>query len=161
MSWDQPSFLECLNNICVVRGVLVGSRLQFEAMVSTISHPIPLGLAMVQISAISFPSIRKKFGDSNLAELHNEFCGATGILLPYGEMGFSADNGTQNRAIEANKIKPVVDQKVFTPDQTKEQIVPGVRKGETMLTKLQCLPIHVGSEALWQAYHQDLLNKNS
>ena len=32
MSRDQPSFLECLNNICTVRGVLVGSRLQFEMM---------------------------------------------------------------------------------------------------------------------------------
>ena len=29
---DQPSFLECLNNICTIRGVVVGSRLQFEAM---------------------------------------------------------------------------------------------------------------------------------
>lgn len=32
MSKDQPSFLECLNNICTVRGVLVGSRQQFEQM---------------------------------------------------------------------------------------------------------------------------------
>ena len=32
MSRDQPSFLECLENICTVRGVLVGSRLQFEEM---------------------------------------------------------------------------------------------------------------------------------
>ncbi|KAI4205398.1 MAG: hypothetical protein LQ350_000439 [Teloschistes chrysophthalmus] len=31
-SKEQPSFLECLSNICTVRGVLVGSRLQFEAM---------------------------------------------------------------------------------------------------------------------------------
>ncbi|KAL8962970.1 MAG: hypothetical protein Q9193_000709 [Seirophora villosa] len=28
----QPSFIECLNNICIVRGALVGSRLQFQAM---------------------------------------------------------------------------------------------------------------------------------
>lgn len=32
MGKEQPSFLECLNCICTVRGVLVGSRLQFEAM---------------------------------------------------------------------------------------------------------------------------------
>ncbi|KAL8725202.1 MAG: hypothetical protein Q9181_006507 [Wetmoreana brouardii] len=32
MSKDQPSFLECLNNVCTVRGVVVGSRLQFEKM---------------------------------------------------------------------------------------------------------------------------------
>ena len=32
MSKDQPSFLECLNSICTVRGVLVGSRQQFEQM---------------------------------------------------------------------------------------------------------------------------------
>ena len=32
MGKDQPSFLECLTNVCTVRGVLVGSRLQFEAM---------------------------------------------------------------------------------------------------------------------------------
>ena len=31
-SKDQPSFLDCLNNVCIVRGVLVGSRLQFEEM---------------------------------------------------------------------------------------------------------------------------------
>lgn len=31
-SKDQPSFLDCLNKICTVRGVLVGSRLQFEQM---------------------------------------------------------------------------------------------------------------------------------
>jgi len=57
MSKDQPTFLECLNNICTVRGVLVGSRLQFEDM---------------------------------------------------------------NRAIEANNIHPIVDEKVFTLDQVKD-----------------------------------------
>ena len=31
-SKEQPSFLDCLNNICTVRGVLVGSRQQFEEM---------------------------------------------------------------------------------------------------------------------------------
>lgn len=31
-SKDQPSFLDCLNNICTVRGVLVGSKLQFQDM---------------------------------------------------------------------------------------------------------------------------------
>lgn len=31
-SKEQPSLLECLSNICTVRGVLVGSRQQFEAM---------------------------------------------------------------------------------------------------------------------------------
>ncbi|KAL8712921.1 MAG: hypothetical protein Q9220_002779 [cf. Caloplaca sp. 1 TL-2023] len=32
MTKDQPSFLDCLNNLCTVRGVMVGSRLQFEQM---------------------------------------------------------------------------------------------------------------------------------
>lgn len=44
MTKDQPTFLECLNNICTVRGVLVGSRLQFEDMIRAIEandiHPI-------------------------------------------------------------------------------------------------------------------------
>lgn len=31
---DQPTFLDCLNHLCTVRGVLVGNRAQFEAMVS-------------------------------------------------------------------------------------------------------------------------------
>lgn len=53
----QPTFLDCLMNICTVRGVLVGSRVQFEEM---------------------------------------------------------------NRAIEANNIKPVVDQKVFKLEEAKE-----------------------------------------
>lgn len=56
-SKDQPTFLDCLSNICTVRGLLVGSRLQFEDM---------------------------------------------------------------NRAIEANDIHPVVDEKVFTLDEVKE-----------------------------------------
>lgn len=29
---DQPGFIDCLSNICTVRGVLVGSKLQFEDM---------------------------------------------------------------------------------------------------------------------------------
>lgn len=56
-SKDQPTFLDCLNNLCTVRGLLVGSRLQFEDM---------------------------------------------------------------NRAIEANNIHPVVDEKVFELGQLKE-----------------------------------------
>ena len=56
-SKDQPTFLECLNNLCTVRGVLVGSRHSFEDM---------------------------------------------------------------NRAIDANGIKPVVDEKVFTLEEAKE-----------------------------------------
>ncbi len=31
-SKDQPTFLDCLNCICTVRGVFVGSRQQFEQM---------------------------------------------------------------------------------------------------------------------------------
>ncbi|KAF2655570.1 NAD(P)-binding protein [Lophiostoma macrostomum CBS 122681] len=41
---QQPSFLDCLNNICTVRGLLVGSRKQFEDMNRAIEandiHPI-------------------------------------------------------------------------------------------------------------------------
>ncbi|KAI9799804.1 MAG: hypothetical protein M1825_004364 [Sarcosagium campestre] len=54
---DQPGFLDCLSNVCTVRGLLVGSRLQFEEM---------------------------------------------------------------NRAIEANKIKPVLDSQVFQLEDLKE-----------------------------------------
>jgi NADPH:quinone reductase-like Zn-dependent oxidoreductase len=53
----QPGFLDTLMNICIVRGILVGSRTQFEDM---------------------------------------------------------------NRAIEANKIKPVVDEKVFSLEELRE-----------------------------------------
>ncbi|KAK8219257.1 hypothetical protein M8818_000991 [Zalaria obscura] len=56
-SEHNPTFLDCLVNICIVRGVYVGSRQQMEDM---------------------------------------------------------------NRAIVANDIKPVVDEKVFTLEQTKE-----------------------------------------
>jgi len=31
-SKDQPSFSECLMNLCTVRGIVVGSRQQFEHM---------------------------------------------------------------------------------------------------------------------------------
>lgn len=57
MSRDQPGFLECLSHLCTVRGVLVGSRMQFEDM---------------------------------------------------------------NRAIDASKIKPVVDERVFKFEEVKE-----------------------------------------
>lgn len=56
-SKEQPSFLECLNKICTVRGVLVGNRLQFEQM---------------------------------------------------------------NEAIDANGIKPIIDEKVFNLEEAKE-----------------------------------------
>lgn len=56
-SKDQPTFLDCLNNLCTVRGIMVGSRQQFEQM---------------------------------------------------------------NEAIDANGIKPVVDEKVFSLEDTKE-----------------------------------------
>lgn len=43
-SEKQPTFLDCLNNICTVRGILVGSRLQMEDMCRAIEanniHPI-------------------------------------------------------------------------------------------------------------------------
>ena len=29
---EQPTFLDCLSNLCTVRGISVGSRMQFEAM---------------------------------------------------------------------------------------------------------------------------------
>lgn len=57
MSKDSPTFLDCLTNVCTVRGVMVGSRQQFEQM---------------------------------------------------------------NEAIDANKIKPVVDKKVFGLEEVKE-----------------------------------------
>lgn len=41
---NQPTFLECLNNMCTVRGILVGSRLQMEEMCRAIEandlHPV-------------------------------------------------------------------------------------------------------------------------
>ncbi|OCK83675.1 alcohol dehydrogenase [Lepidopterella palustris CBS 459.81] len=44
MSKEQPTFLDCLLNICTVRGILVGSRLQFEDMNRAIEanniHPV-------------------------------------------------------------------------------------------------------------------------
>lgn len=57
MSRDQPSFLDCLNNACTVRGVMVGSKAQFDQM---------------------------------------------------------------NAAIDANNIKPVVDEQVFNLEDLKE-----------------------------------------
>lgn len=43
-SKEQPTFLDCLSNMCTVRGLLVGSRLQFEDMNAAIEqndiHPV-------------------------------------------------------------------------------------------------------------------------
>lgn len=87
-SKEQPSFLDALMNICTVRGVLVGNRIQFEDM---------------------------------------------------------------NRAIEANGIKPVVDEKVFTLEETREYVLP-LFICKILLTVIQGLPVYVGSEAFRQAY---------
>ncbi|KAL2039989.1 hypothetical protein N7G274_007392 [Stereocaulon virgatum] len=57
MSQDSPTFLDCLTNVCTVRGVMVGSRQQFEQM---------------------------------------------------------------NEAVDANNIRPVVDEKVFSLEEVKE-----------------------------------------
>ncbi|KAJ4366073.1 hypothetical protein N0V95_000300 [Ascochyta clinopodiicola] len=44
MDKNQPTFLETLNNICTVRGILVGNRLQMQDMVAAIEanniHPV-------------------------------------------------------------------------------------------------------------------------
>ncbi|CAN9361734.1 unnamed protein product [Alternaria alternata] len=44
LSKEQPTFLDCLSNLCTVRGLLVGSRVQFEDMNKAIEanniHPI-------------------------------------------------------------------------------------------------------------------------
>lgn len=69
----QPSFLEALNHGCIVRGILIGSRLQFEEMVSF----------------------------TIIIRLHCLTC-------------------DKNRAIDANNIKPVVDEKVFKLEELKE-----------------------------------------
>jgi NADPH:quinone reductase-like Zn-dependent oxidoreductase len=43
-SKEQPTFLDCLSNLCTVRGLLVGSRMQFEDMNKAIEanniHPV-------------------------------------------------------------------------------------------------------------------------
>ncbi|KAF1985077.1 NAD(P)-binding protein [Aulographum hederae CBS 113979] len=43
-SKDQPTFLDCLKHLCIVRGIIVGSRLQFEEMIRAVEandiHPI-------------------------------------------------------------------------------------------------------------------------
>jgi NADPH:quinone reductase-like Zn-dependent oxidoreductase len=38
-SKDQPTYLDALMNVCTVRGILVGSRVQFEDMVSSAFRP--------------------------------------------------------------------------------------------------------------------------
>ncbi|KAL1597771.1 hypothetical protein SLS60_008258 [Paraconiothyrium brasiliense] len=58
-SKDQPSFLDCLNNICTVRGLLVGSRQQFEDMNAAIEandiHPI------VDEKIFTLPELREAY----------------------------------------------------------------------------------------------------
>lgn len=88
---NQPTFLDVLSSICVVRGVLVGSRHQFEAM---------------------------------------------------------------NRSIEANNIKPVIDEKVWKLDQAKDAYqVSYPHHYNSMCRLLTFLAVHVGPEALCQSLH--------
>lgn len=90
---EQPSFVECLSNICTVRGVLVGSRLQFEEM---------------------------------------------------------------NRAVEANNIKPVVDEKVFKLEEVREayQVSLPPTAVHSLLGETNSCAVHVGPETLRKALHQ-------
>ena len=78
---NEPGFLECVNQLCTVRGLYVGSRLMFEDMVSHFDLFFQCNF--------SFP-IRS--------------------LL----------NIAQNRAVDANNIKPVVDPKTFKLEDLKE-----------------------------------------
>lgn len=70
----QPSFLDALMSMCTVRGILVGSRLQFEDM---------------------------------------------------------------NRAIEANNIKPVIDEKVFKLEEVKEAYQVSILESTTAATRVR------------------------
>ncbi len=79
---DEPSFVECLNNVCTVRGVLVGSRMMFEQMNRAVS---------TLIGGI--------FGGSLKHSL---------ILLLIDVQ------------VEANNIKPLIDQKTFKLEEAKE-----------------------------------------
>lgn len=72
---EEPSTLECGPRQCILRGILVGSRTQFDEMVC-LSFLLVLGLIIIQ-----------------------------------------------NRAIEINKIKPVIDKKNFKFDQVQEYVL--------------------------------------
>jgi len=50
---EQPGFLETLVNICTVRGLLVGSRVQFEEMVSHVFIFPPLPSLIIRIRLLS------------------------------------------------------------------------------------------------------------
>lgn len=66
---QQPTFLECLSNLCTVRGLLVGSRLQFEDMNRAIEandiHPVvdQKGFSLEQLpEAYQYMSSQKNLG---------------------------------------------------------------------------------------------------
>lgn len=48
---------------------------------------------------------------------------------------------------------------MFTLEQLKEYVFPGIDKRRTADNNQQSLPIYVGPKALWQAYHHDQLEK--
>lgn len=60
MSKNQPTFLDCLNNVCTARGVLVGSRKQFEEMCAAIDA---VGLKPVVDERVwGFEEVREAYG---------------------------------------------------------------------------------------------------
>lgn len=92
-SKEQPTFLDCLANVCTVRGLLVGSREQFEVMVSVFF----LSAVLLFYSINIYLTMR----------------GVTNELM-------ITNNLPQNRAIEANDIKPVIDSRIFSLGEVKE-----------------------------------------
>lgn len=115
------------------------------------------------ISVIGFLGGGKGEDDPSLLDALTSICTVRGVLV--GSRLMFED---MNAAVEANHIKPVVDEKKWTLDQVPEAyqvsfglflwrlLFPSRRRGWS-LTFL--LVVSMGPEALWKSWHYDRMNR--
>lgn len=78
---EQPTFLDCLSKMCTVRGLLVGSRQQFEAMVSFCLATRELGHKLTSARTVLLrPTISSQSSTRRYSHLRRP---GSKLLLPF------------------------------------------------------------------------------
>lgn len=106
------------------------------------------------ISIIGFLGGVDPKGQPSILDALSHICTVRGVYV-----GSKAMMRDMIRAIEANRIHPVMDEQVFSLDQTRDAYDYMV-SDSALLVYLYADRSAVGSEALWQVDHQDQLRNS-